>query len=296
MSSTTAIAHTTASSTTSGRDQDLTRLTDRLIARTEELLEAREALRSLRRMKLEFLQLVSHELRTPLTSILALSEFLGRYPFSSSDEVRELAHGIRSEALRLTRFVEDTVEYLELRGGVYHLRTAPVDLTREIDQVVAVCRALYAGKNLDVRVDRPESLLFAADARAIRRTVHCLVDNAMKFSRSGGTVEVSARGYGDAPDDRWVIVRITNEGEGLARERAGQLFDPFSICHSYAHHTRGWGLGLAAAFEVARVHDGSLRVANRRARKGCEVTLCLPGLPADALLGIGSTTRKPAGE
>ena len=133
------------------------------------------------------------------------------------------------------------------------LQHTPVDLVALIEDLREDAEILASEARLVIKFDLPAALIVPADVRLLRRAVMNLIDNAIKYNRVGGTVVVKAW----ATDER-TLVAVSNSGIGIPSAAREKIFDRFYRNDSSQTVTRGHGLGLSIAREIARAHGGDL--------------------------------------
>jgi PAS domain S-box-containing protein len=245
------------------------------------------------RMKTEFLSNVSHELRTPLTPIRGYAEVLARRDMGP-DATRRFAGQILDATGRLERVVALIVDFAALDSGRVRLRREPTPLDRMIGEVVEEWRERLPEREFHRRIAK-ELPPVLVDPAMLRRCLDELVDNAVKFSPSGGAVSISARR--DAHDASRVRLSVRDRGVGLEPERVTQVFaDFYQVDASETRHYGGLGLGLALVRRIVDGFDGEVTVDSRPGR-GATFNLLLP--VADHTVstngGRRKRSRRPAG-
>jgi two-component system sensor histidine kinase BaeS len=210
---------------------------------SEELHRAQDAERA-------FLLSVSHELKTPLTAIRGHAEGL-------ADGVVAAGHAgdvIEREAHRLERLIRDLLDLARLRRRSFDVELAPVDLGEIAGEAVARhgFQAQAFGVNLELRIDPPTGAI--ADAGRTLQAVSNLVENALRCSPKGGTVEiVASRGR----------LTVLDDGPGLEAEDLEHAFERFYLWDRYgADRPVGSGLGLAIVAELATAMGGTVSVTS----------------------------------
>lgn len=205
------------------------------------------------RMKSEFVSTVSHELRTPLTSIsgalgLLLSGALCTLPEQAAPLV-QIAH---RNSRRLTALINDLLDMEKVSAGQMEFRLQRQSLSRLLDQAVEDTLGFAQQYSVKIDLDTGESdCLVEVDAGRLLQALNNLISNAIKFSKTGGTVDVRA----EAQAGR-VRVSVIDHGEGIPLAFQSRLFTKFS--QADASDTRrkgGTGLGLAITRELV-VHMG----------------------------------------
>lgn len=248
-------------------------LEHRVSQRTQELEQANSALRSLDRAKDAFLSNVSHEMRTPLTSILASIEILRKFDGGSPEERREFLAIVDEESRRLMELIDSVLEIAALEAAPLELRRATTPIESLVDAALARARPAAASRRLTLiragmeRTGAPVD----CDPERIGRVLDGLLDNAVKFSPEGATVE--ARIGGDAT---WSEVRIRDEGPGLDPREADRVFGLFAQSgETMTAKPDGFGLGLPVARRIAEAHGGTIS-CEREPGFGATFVLRLP--------------------
>lgn len=216
----------------------------------------------------DFIANVSHELRTPLTSIQGYTETLLDTIPDSSGSTREFLEIIRKNALRMSRLTEDLLTLARVESGETRFETEPVapmellndaeESFREIARTQGVELQILDAQGHDVhgKNGSVESLPYvSADREAIHQVFSNLIDNAMKYGRSGGRIELGAR-----PADRGIEFYVRDFGAGISSEHVPRLFERFyRVDKARSRESGGTGLGLAIAKHIMRAHAGSIR-------------------------------------
>ena len=233
--------------------------------------------REIERMKTEFLSNISHELRTPLTPIKGYAEILGRKEIPP-EKTKKFASGILESTERLERIVELLVDFSAMEAGRMAPRAKPVDLGALLTNVADewTRRATRHEVILEVEGSLPK---VSADERLIKRTLNEIVDNAVKFSPSGGAIRMTAQGEGAKGDERRhgsVAVAITDEGIGIPPEDVPKIFSDFhQLDGSETRSYGGLGLGLAFVARIIEAHGGAIEV-DSKVGEGTTMTIRLP--------------------
>jgi hypothetical protein len=214
-----------------------------------------ERLRAARQMQIDFVANVSHELRTPLTSVKGTVETL-RDGAVDDPEVRDgFLETVEKETDRLIRLVNDLLTLSRADSEALNLRRAPVDPADLVRSTAEALRARAEALDLTLEVEvAPGVPLVSADADRVAQVLVNLVDNALKYSRPGGSVGVRV-----APHGEGAVVAVRDEGMGIPAaelEQVGRRFYRADKARSRAHG--GSGLGLAIAAALVEAHGGRL--------------------------------------
>ena len=221
------------------------------------------------RTQSEFISSVSHELRTPLTAINGWAETLYNGEVRDAADVKKGMGIIVSEAQRLTRMVEELLEFSRMETGRFNLSVEPIDILAELEDAVYTYREFFRrkGLELDYAECREELPIVNGDPERLRQVFCNLLDNADKHGGSGGRVEVSVE-----REEGCVAIRVRDYGPGVPEEELPFIKYKFYKGSSKA---RGSGIGLAVCDEIVNSHNGTLDIGNAPGG-GCVVTLRLP--------------------
>ncbi len=242
--------------------------------------EARKlaALREIDRFKTDLLSVVSHELKTPLSSIKGYSTLLLHNEQKlRREERREYLQTIDEESDRLKELIDNLLDMSRLNAGVLRVERQPVDLEPVARQALARAAALTQQHNLEF--DWQVEQLVLADPRRISQVVSNLIDNAIKYSPDGGTIEVSAQRT--ATD---LVISIADEGVGIPAWHTERVFERFHrVEGELSRRVGGTGLGLAICRGLVEAHGGRIWVESE-ANKGSRFSFTLPlHIPREAI-------------
>ena len=220
------------------------------------------------KMQKEFISSVSHELRTPLTAITGWSETLLYDPEIKGESQRGLSI-ISKEAGRLTKMVEELLEFTRIQDGRFNLNIEQTDIELELEDSLFTFGELLRQMDIGLDYTPPtQSIpLISADPERLRQVFLNILDNAAKYGKDGKRLEVSLGRQGD-----YAVVRIRDYGPGIP---AAEL--PFVKKKFYkgSSKERGSGIGLAVCDEIVTRHGGELAVENAEGGGVC-VTVRLP--------------------
>jgi two-component system sensor histidine kinase BaeS len=243
-----------------------------------QIAEREERLTELDRLKSEFVSSVSHELKTPLTTIKLLAHLLQRSELTE-DEKLDYAKTIAVECDRQIDFVSNLLDLSRIESGAYKLRKTRVDIRELISSWIDVERHRANSLGLRLTTDLPTGLTAArGDIEALRRVMRGLIDNAIKYTRAGGHIRISAREAGEM-----IALSVSDTGEGIPAADLPHIFDKFYRAGSEAMETGdangtaapGVGLGLYLAQHIVGQLDGQLTVESTPG-VGTTFTLLLP--------------------
>ncbi|MBA2721208.1 MAG: HAMP domain-containing histidine kinase, partial [Chloroflexi bacterium] len=240
---------------------------------TEQLATERElaALRAREAERTTFVSTVAHELRTPLTGLRGYLELILDGKVSDPAVERDFLERGRSIVGSMGELVGDLLELSRLESGTLGLELEPFSVADAGQHVAAGLLPIAIERGVHLTTNLPPRLRVAlGDRRRVEQILTNLAANGLKFTPSGGTVEIAAR-----IDGQVAILTIRDDGAGIPADDRGRIFERF---HRMAGHERitGTGLGLPIARDLARQMDGDLNVASLPGA-GSAFVLVLPG-------------------
>ena len=226
----------------------------------------------------DFVANVSHELKTPLTSIQGFSQAILDGTADTPEAQKQSAQVIYDEASRMYRMVLGLLDLARLDAGIADLKREPVDLTVLLNSLGERFRMQSQRNGITLQVQAESLPPITGDDDRLAQVFINLLDNALKFTPSGGLVRVSATSLGDS-----VEIVVSDTGTGIAAEALPHIFERFYQADASRaggkHH--GAGLGLAIVDEILRAHAGKISVRSAPGR-GTEFTIQLPLVHPDA--------------
>lgn len=224
------------------------------------------------RMRTDFMSSVSHELRTPLTAISGWGETLLAPEFNDPAELKRGISVMLKEAGRLTRLVEDLLDFTRMEGGRMTLFSESIDVTPELDEVVYMMADALRRDGFEVVYEAEEELpTIMGDKARLKQVFFNIIDNAAKHGRDGKRIEIKVAAEQDTSEE---IVRITirDFGQGIPPEELPHVKMRF---YKGATRTRGNGIGLSVSDEIIRLHNGVLDIESALG-EGTLVSIRLP--------------------
>ncbi len=210
------------------------------------------------RLRGNILRSISHDLRTPLTGILGNANVLLQSPLPDDKRIR-LYTDIYDDAQWLISLVENLLSVTRIEDGSMQINTEP----ELVDEVIEEALKHVSRQGCEHSITfRPGKTLLLAnmDARLIMQVIINLVDNAIKHTPKGSSIEISAE-----KKDEMVEVSVSDDGNGIPPESMGKLFDMFFTLNSgISDSHRGLGLGLALCKSIVSAHGGTITAKNRK--------------------------------
>jgi PAS domain S-box-containing protein len=275
---------------------------EQLLAREQ---AAREQAETANRIKDEFLAVLSHELRSPLNPILGWSKLLQTQKLDEQKTRQALATIERNAKLQV-QLIEDLLDVSRILRGKLVLNTAPVDLVDTIEAALETVRLAVEAKELQIqKALNPNVGRVMGDAARLQQVIWNLLTNAVKFTPSGGTIEIRlslATSYGPSKDKSQIIqnellrtneaqvinyaqIEVKDTGKGISPEFLPYVFDYFR--QEDGTTTRkfgGLGLGLAIVRHITELHGGTVWAESLGEGLGSTFTVQLPLRPVSARL------------
>ena len=230
----------------------------RIQDRTSTLQGTVEQLQEFDRLKSAFVGIVSHELRTPLTSIKSLAEnLLEGLAGPLNEKQHHYASRIQLNAGQLTRMLNELLDLSKIEAGKMELRPTVLPLQELANDLLEVFQPLAQRKSILMDIGSMERMpKVRADRDKLYEVLANLLENAIKFTPSGGRVQIGAQ----VLDDRYIKIGVSDTGCGIPAEHLPKIFDKFYRVSSGSGHAAGTGLGLAIAKGLIELHGGTIAV------------------------------------
>ena len=221
------------------------------------------------RMQTEFISSVSHELRTPLTAITGWGETL-LYNTEMDMETRKGVAIMLKESKRLSKMVEELLEFTRIEDGRFTLNVEQTDIAAELEDAIFAYRELLSQEQMEIVYEPPEKEIpmIPADPARLRQVFLNVFDNAAKYAKSGGSIDVSIDS-----DSSYVTIKIRDHGPGLPEDELENVKMKFYKGSNAKE--RGSGIGLAVCDEIIKYHGGTLKLSNAEGG-GLLITIRLP--------------------
>jgi signal transduction histidine kinase len=227
---------------------------------TAELKAANRRLKELDRLKDQFLSTVTHELRTPLAAVRSIAEILNASPHLPEERHRQLTGIVVAESERLTRLIDQVLDFQRIETGRIQWQSAPVDVREVCRDALEAVRQLIENQGIAVAVDLPESIPpIRGDRDRLIEVMINLLSNAVKFSVTpGGRIEIRA-----AAQPGRLRIEVRDNGIGIPTEELESVFEEFrQLRHPARGRPAGSGLGLSIARRIVQHHGGRIWAEN----------------------------------
>ncbi|MDQ3474240.1 MAG: PAS domain S-box protein [Acidobacteriota bacterium] len=236
--------------------------------------QARAEAEEANRIKDEFLATISHELRNPLNVILGYSEVLVRSKEANESEfVQRAAEILRRNAIAQAQLVSDLLDLSRLQLGKFSLNRQVVSLTKTITDAVETVRDEAETKGLQVRIEMTNELVFVdGDPLRMEQVVWNLLNNAVKFTPSGGKVTVKL-----VKQNGFAQLAVADTGQGIEPKFLPHVFEIFRQADAtISRRQGGMGIGLALVQQLVQLQGGSVSVSSGGVGRGAEFMISLP--------------------
>ncbi|MES2454219.1 MAG: two-component regulator propeller domain-containing protein [Bacteroidota bacterium] len=224
-------------------------------------------------MKLDFFTNISHEIRTPLTLIMGPLENLVNDTQESPALNRRLLT-VRKNAGRLTRLVNELMDFRKAESGSMTLHAAPGDLNAFVQEIFISFQYLAIRQQIDYRFTaRPDHITAYFDAVQLEKVLFNLLSNAFKFTPEKGHILVE---LSTVPNGQ-IKITVSDDGKGIPEESRDKIFNNFyQVRKDESGHT-GTGIGLSLAEKIAKLHHGSLKLLSveETQKNGMNTSFCL---------------------
>lgn len=208
----------------------------------------------------EFLGNASHELRTPLTSIQILIDLFSEKKITLEEIYSEFFPYLRREIERMSKLISNLLNLSRLEAGVIELQPKDVSLYESVINVLDRLSPHISKKNLKVSVNLPENIIIFADPQHLDTILFNLIENAVKYTPSGGKIEV---GVDDKND--YFVLWIQDTGIGIPEKDIDRIFDRFYRVSKSRTNEDGFstGLGLSIVKKLVERHGWSIKVESK---------------------------------
>ncbi len=250
------------------------RAANRMLRKTErELRKQAEELQILNANKDKLFSIIAHDLRSPFTALLGLSNMLNEMIDDMTiDEIKELVASLNNSATNLFKLLENLLNWSRIQLGSFKILPEKFLLYDVAFSVVNYLHAPASQKEISLFNKVPEDLMVYADKPTVETIIRNLVNNAIKFTNTGGNVSVEAR----IKTDTTVEVSIIDDGIGMSPELVGKLFQiDKKVSRPGTANEVGTGLGLVLVKELVEKNGGEIRVESEE-NKGSSFIFTLP--------------------
>jgi len=223
-------------------------------------------------LKTDFVSNVSHELRTPLALIRMFSETLEMGRVKSEDKKQEYYKTIINETERLTRLVNNLLNFSRMEVNKRKFELVPINLNEKVLSILQVYQVQLKSMNFEVVTDLDEYLSFIdVDQEGIEEALHNLIDNAMKYSVKDRFIKIKT-----GKTEEYIYLEVQDHGIGIAKQDHQKIFEKFfRVSGGLVHTAKGSGLGLSLVQYIMNSHGGKIELESEIG-KGSTFRLLFP--------------------
>lgn len=239
----------------------------------------------------QFLAILGHELRNPLATIVSALQVMDTFG-AEGHESAEMREIIRRQAKLMKRLVDDLLDISRLARNKIAMRPARIDLTQWLRDAAQGVELEAQERGVRLALELPAEAVYGdGDVERLRQALDNVLNNALKFTDRGGSIELSLE---HAPEARWARIRVRDTGIGMTPETLDQLFAPFSQADDSLHRSYGGlGIGLALAKGLIELNGGRIWAESGGLEAGSMITIELPVRSASSGAGdeLAATDR-----
>lgn len=234
--------------------RELDPLLDRLAAQQNQIKRDNAELMKTEQIRQEFTSNVSHEMKTPLHAIAGYAELI-KGGLAAEEDIKPFAAKIYDESVRMTHLVEDVIDLSKLDSGIAGQEVEQTDLYRIAENAVESLESFARNNGVTVALEG-ESVFLEGIPQLLHSIVYNLCDNAIKYNREGGSVEVKVEDCTNS-----VVLTVADTGIGIPEEHIDRIFERFyRVDKSRSKEVGGTGLGLSIVKHAAAMHDATIEV------------------------------------
>ncbi|VTU39775.1 hybrid sensor histidine kinase/response regulator [Variovorax sp. PBL-E5] len=259
-------------STVEADSGDLREANEHLVMATLAAGELEEATQKSKRQQDEFLAMLAHELRNPLAPIRSAAALLERLD-TVDPRLTTISEVIHRQVEHMARLLDDLLDASRVTSGRVTLQRKTTKVGDFVDQAVEMYRGLTDAQHQHLTLDMPVSPMYVdGDPARLAQIIGNLLHNAAKYTPQGGAIALSAR-----PERDTVVIRVTDNGSGIAAETLPHIFDLFAQEErSLSRSQGGLGIGLTVVRSMVERHGGTVQARSAGLGAGSEFTVILP--------------------
>jgi two-component system phosphate regulon sensor histidine kinase PhoR len=223
-------------------------------------------------MRRDFIANVSHELRTPLSIFRGYLETLLADPRQPPGELLRILEIMERHSDRLNALVDDVLSLARLESRESEIDRAEINLPNFLDGILRDWEKRFAAKKLNAQLDAPANLpSLHADESRLQEIIYNLLDNAVKYSQSGGSITIGAAAVGNQ-----IRLSVKDQGIGIAARDLPRIFERFyRVDKARSRELGGTGLGLSIVKHIVQLHGGRVEAESEPGR-GTTISVILP--------------------
>lgn len=234
-------------------------ITNRIKAE-EEIIKINKELKKVNAEKDKFFSIIAHDLKSPFNSILGFSELLAeQINAGNSEEIKQYSEIILNSAQRANNLLSNLMEWLQLQTG--RLKVLPIffELNTEINNVIQLYNDIANSKSINIQKNTPKTIIAFGDQRMINTVLRNLISNAIKFTKKGGDITISAEKLNEH-----ILISVSDTGVGIPPSVKSKLFTTEdNISTLGTENEMGTGLGLLLCKEFIEKNAGKIWVESK---------------------------------
>jgi signal transduction histidine kinase len=206
----------------------------------------------------EFVSNVSHELKTPLSAIKILCETMLDNDNLQQDIQKEFLSDINSEINRMTNIINDLLTLVKLDRKRFPLNISETNLNNMLQSIIKRLLPLATKNNIEIEFIHDKNIIFKADETKLSLAISNLIDNAIKYTQSGGKIKIFS-----SFDNDYVYIKVQDNGIGINKSEQNKIFERFyRVDKTRDRETGGTGLGLAISQSAIIMHNGNITLTS----------------------------------
>ncbi len=219
-------------------------------------------------MRREFSANVSHELKTPLTSINGYAEMIEN-GMAKQEDIKKFASTIREEGYRLLNLIDSIIKLSKIEEEEYSKDFNLIDIYSIGENIVDKLKFIAVEKNIDLNL-YGKSTFINGNEDMIEELIYNLLDNAIKYTPSGGSVNLEIKSQDD-----WAVIKVTDTGIGIPVSQQSRIFERFyTVDKSRTKKTQSTGLGLSIVKHIVEQHYGKIKLVSE-INKGTQLSVLI---------------------
>lgn len=223
------------------------------------------------KMRREFSANVSHELKTPLTSISGFAEMIANGMYQNESDVKLFGSRIFEESRRMLSLIETIMHLSKIEESQTTITWKPVDMGSAARYAADIIEPQAAARNVSIHVEEEAQYVYGNQALLFELVMNC-VDNAVKYNKEGGNVQVAVQREGEDQ----VCLTVSDTGIGIPKDKQGRIFERFYRAEESRNKaTGGSGLGLAICKHIVAQHHGTIDISSVEG-EGTTIRIRLP--------------------
>ncbi|QDP40834.1 two-component system histidine kinase PnpS [Radiobacillus deserti] len=228
-------------------------------------------LKKLEQMRKDFVANVSHELKTPITSIRGFAETLLDGAMDNDELRMQFLSIILKESERLQTLIHDLLELSKLDKADIKVQREQIEIKQLVEEIIPLAEQQAKDKRIELSFDFDQDTSIRGDSDRLKQVFINLINNALNYTSSGGSVKVKVANRGE-----WLDISVSDTGMGIPKEAVPRIFERFyRVDKARSRNTGGTGLGLAIVKHIVELHDGKIHV-DSEVGKGTTFKLSFP--------------------